>query len=83
MAQLNMHEREIVSQLWAAGHSRKAIAERLGRSRSTISRELKRNGAADGSYSAVTAQEQAMRRRRQPQHPGHQRQLPHHGKGKH
>jgi transposase, IS30 family len=65
MAQLNMHEREIVSQLWAAGHSRKAIAERLGRSRSTISRELKRNGAADGSYSAVTAQEQAMRRRRQ------------------
>ena len=65
MAQLNMREREIVSQLWAAGHSRKAIAERLGRSRSTISRELKRNGAADGSYSAVTAQEQAVRRRRQ------------------
>ena len=65
MAQLNMREREIVSQLWAAGHSRKAIAERLGRSRSTISRELKRNGAADGSYWAVTAQEQAVRRRRQ------------------
>jgi len=65
MAQLSMREREIVSQLWAAGHSRKAIAERLGRSRSTIGRELKRNGAADGSYSAVTAQQQAVRRRRQ------------------
>jgi IS30 family transposase len=65
MAQLSMREREIVSQLWASGHSRKAIAERLGRSRSTLSRELKRNGARDGSYSAVTAQEQAARRRRQ------------------
>ena len=65
MAQLSMREREIVSQLWAAGHRRKAIAERLGRSRSTIGRELKRNGAPDGSYSAVTAQEQAVRRRRQ------------------
>jgi IS30 family transposase len=65
MAQLSMQEREIVSQLWAAGHSRKAIAQRLGRNRSTIGRELKRNGAADGSYSAMTAQELARRRRRQ------------------
>ena len=65
MAQLSMQEREMVSQLWAAGHNRKAIAERLGRNRSTIGRELKRNGAADGSYLAVTAQEQAVRRRRE------------------
>jgi IS30 family transposase len=65
MAQLNMREREIVSQLWAAGNSRKAIAERLGRSRGTIGRELKRNGGEDGSYSAVTAQERAAKRRRQ------------------
>lgn len=65
MPQLSMQEREIVSQLWATGHSRKAIAERLGRSRSTIGRELKRNGTADGSYSAVAAQHQAVRRRRQ------------------
>jgi IS30 family transposase len=60
-----MEEREIVSQMWAAGHLRKAIADRLGRSRSTIGRELKRNGREDGSYSAVAAQQKAARRRQQ------------------
>jgi IS30 family transposase len=60
-----MEEREIVSQMWAAGHSRKAIAVRLGRDKSTIGRELKRNGREDGSSSAVTAQQQAARRRRE------------------
>jgi IS30 family transposase len=65
MAQLNMVERETVSQMWAAGHSRKAIAERLGRNKSTIGRELKRNGQADGSYSAITAQERTDVRRRE------------------
>jgi transposase, IS30 family len=65
MAQLSMEEREVVSQLWAAGHSRKAIAKRLGRHRSTIGRELARNGQADGNYLAVAAQERAARRRRE------------------
>jgi transposase, IS30 family len=65
MAQLSMQEREIVSQLWVAGHSRKAIAERLGRHRGTMGRELRRNGSADGSYSAVTAQQRAEQRRRE------------------
>jgi len=65
MAQLNMVECETVSQMWAAGHSRKAIAEQLGRSRSTIGRELKRNGQVDGSYSAIAAQERAVIRRRE------------------
>jgi IS30 family transposase len=65
MAQLSMEEREVVSQMWSAGHSRKAIAQRLGRSRSTIGRELARNGHADGSYSAVSAQQKAIRRRRE------------------
>jgi IS30 family transposase len=65
MAQLSMEEREAVSQLWAAGHSRKEIAQRLGRNKSTIGRELKRNGRADGSYSAVAAQQNAVRRRRE------------------
>jgi len=65
MAQLSMEEREVVSQMFAAGHSRKAIAERLGRPRCTIGRELKRNAQADGSYSAVGAQRQAAARRRQ------------------
>lgn len=65
MAQLSMNEREIVSQMWAGGSSRKAIAEHLGRSRSTIGRELARNGHANGSYSAVSAQQHALRRRQQ------------------
>jgi IS30 family transposase len=59
-----MEERETVSQMWVAGHSRKAIAERLGRHKSTLGRELKRNGQADGSYSAVAAQQKAGVRRR-------------------
>jgi hypothetical protein len=32
MAQVNMAEREVISQMFAGGHSRKPIAERLGRS---------------------------------------------------
>jgi len=65
MAQLSMEEREVVSQMWAAGHTRKAIAARLSRNRSTIGRELKRNGQADGSYSAIAAQQRAAVRRQQ------------------
>ncbi len=65
MAQLSMEEREIVSQMFASGHSQKAIAERLGRARCTIGRELARNGQADGSYSAVVAQQKAIVRRRE------------------
>jgi IS30 family transposase len=65
MAQLSMEEREVVSQMFAAGHSRKAIAARLGRSRSTIGRELRRNARADGSYSAVVAQRKTAARRRE------------------
>jgi IS30 family transposase len=58
-----MEEREVVSQRWSAGYSRKAIAVRLGRANSTIGRELKRNGWEDGSYSADATQQQAVRRR--------------------
>lgn len=62
MAQLSMEEREVISQLFAAGHSRKAIAERLGRARSTIGRELKRNIQEDGSYLATVAQRKTRTR---------------------
>jgi len=65
MAQLNMEEREVISQLFAAGHSRKEIAARLCRARSTIGRELRRNARADGSYSAVVAQRKTQARRRE------------------
>lgn len=64
MAQLNMEEREVISQMFAAGHPRKAIAARLGRPRCTIGRELNRNAQDDGSYSAVAAQRKAEARRR-------------------
>jgi IS30 family transposase len=47
-----------------AGYSQAEVARRLGRHRSTISRELRRNGP-DGAYSAVTAQTLAEARRRQ------------------
>jgi IS30 family transposase len=65
MAQLSMEEREVVSQMFVAGHSRKAIAARLGRARSTIGRELRRNAQPDGGYSGVSAQRQAEARRRE------------------
>ena len=65
MAQLNMEEREILSQLYAANHSRAEIAGRLGRHRSTIGRELRRNGLANGEYSAVAAEVKATTRRRE------------------
>jgi IS30 family transposase len=64
MAQLIMEEREVISQMFAAGHSRKAIAVRLGRPRCTIGRELKRNAQDNGSYLAVAAQGKAVARRR-------------------
>lgn len=65
MSQLSMDEREILSQLRAANFSRSEIAARLGRHRSTVWRELRRNGLADGEYSAASAQEKAATRRRE------------------
>jgi IS30 family transposase len=65
MAQLSMEERELISQLWAAGHLRKEIAARLGRPPCTIGRELRRNSQPDGGYSAVAAQRKTEARRRE------------------
>jgi transposase, IS30 family len=65
MAQLNMEEREVISQMFAAGHSRKAIAERLGRPPCTIGREVKRNARDVGGYSALEAQRKTEVRRRE------------------
>lgn len=65
MTQLNMEEREILSQLHAANYSRTEIAAHLARHRSTIGRELRRNGRADGGYSAVAAEAKAAVRRRE------------------
>ncbi len=64
-SQLTAQDREVVAQMRFAGASPSRIARALGRDRSCISRELKRNGGA-GGYSAVAAQARCEARRRQP-----------------
>jgi len=60
--QLTSEERYRISALRQAGSCPAAIARRLRRHRSTISRELQRNGSPwDGSYRPSKAQEQANR----------------------
>jgi len=54
-------EREIISTELAQQKAPSAIARRLGRSRSTIMREIRRNTPPNGSYSAFKAQARAER----------------------
>lgn len=61
--QLTLFERERISQMHDAGASRAEIAAELGRARSTIGRELRRNSHA-GDYFAVVAHGLARERRR-------------------
>jgi IS30 family transposase len=66
---LSFVEREEVALLRARGYGVRAIARRLHRSPSTISRELRRNAATRGGaldYRALTAQWHADRRARRP-----------------
>jgi len=53
------------------GSTQKSIAEAIGVSESTVSRELKRNGGKNGSYSFIKAHERAMTRRHR--EPGNRR----------
>ena len=62
---LSLSEREEISRGLAAGRSLRAIAVRLGRSPSTISRELRRNGGL-ASYRAHIAEQAAWDRARRP-----------------
>lgn len=52
---LSFAEREEIAVARAAGESMRSIAGRLGRSPSTISRELSRNAEAPGRYRATSA----------------------------
>lgn len=63
--QLTREERYIITGLRVAGFSQAEIARRMGRSPSTLCRELQRNRTRhDGMYRAEKAQKYAMARRR-------------------
>lgn len=63
---LSIEERERLFDLRKHGHGIRAIASRLGRSPSTVSRELRRNRTADGPYAPLSAQRKAAARRLRP-----------------
>jgi Helix-turn-helix domain len=62
---LTLAEREEISRGLATGGSLRAIAARLGRSASTVCREVNRNGGRNG-YRATKADEKAWQRARRP-----------------
>lgn len=61
---LTLEERDRIAQLRYQEADQKEIAEALGRSSSTISRELRRNSTG-GDYYAAQAQRESQRRRRE------------------
>ena len=63
--QLSQEERYLITALRRCGHSINSVARALGRSPSTISRELRRNTTThDGQYRAEKAHKYAVARRR-------------------
>jgi transposase, IS30 family len=63
---LNVQERELIRDLQAGGSSVRAIARTIGRSPSTVSRELARNTDPRMGYLPHRAHRQAAARRRRP-----------------
>src|SRR5438477_8662698 len=61
---LTLEERDRLAQLLHQGASRTEIAQTLGRHKSTIGRELRRNGTGD-EYLSGQAQRESERRRRE------------------
>lgn len=64
---LSSEERYAIQQLHRLNYSQLAIAEQLGRSHSTIGRELKRNAIQSG-YDSVQASQMAQKRRQKARH---------------
>jgi IS30 family transposase len=62
---LSLAEREEISRGLASGDSMRAIATRLGRATSTVSREVNRNGGRK-DYRATVAEERAWHGARRP-----------------
>jgi IS30 family transposase len=63
---LSFAEREEIALGWAADRSVREIAAGLGRSPSTVSREIARNSGSRGRYRATVAEDRAQRRARRP-----------------
>ncbi len=63
---LTRDDREEIAALRTAGHSMRAVAAAIGRTASTISRELKRNALDSGRYGAHVADGAYMARRQRP-----------------
>lgn len=66
---LELRERVLIADLRRLGFSMRQIAAQLGRSASTISRELGRHAGPDGSYLPATADHDAHRQRARPKTP--------------
>lgn len=62
---LSLSEREEISRGLVAGRSMRMLASQLGRSPSTVSREIKRNGGREG-YRAILADQATWDRARRP-----------------
>ncbi len=66
MAHLTLDERVVICRMLRFGETQKEIAVVLGRSQSTISRELRRNRPSRGSYAPHQANQCARERQRRP-----------------
>ena len=65
MSHLSLEERAVISSGLVRGETQKAIANSLGRSPSTVSREIARNRELGHGYFFPCANQKAIRRRRQ------------------
>ena len=61
---LSMDERKVIFRMKTQGYPQAEIARCLGRSASTVSRELRRNACCEGGYFPSTAEAKANARRR-------------------
>ena len=66
MSHLSFEERVEIFEMRCSGFTRKEIADHLGRSASTISRELIRNSSRDKGYRPLQANRLALKRRCRP-----------------
>jgi len=66
MPHLSFEERVVIREMRRSGNTRKSIAEHLGRSPSTIGRELTRNSSRHDNYRPIQANRLAVHRRRRP-----------------